>query len=66
MSVVAVGVDDGQAELLLSDDTEVTVPAEMLALLMNDGKSVEELTADGPVNLAITRRGSDVISVELV
>lgn len=64
VTVVATGVNDGQAELLLNDDTELTVQAELLAEVTTAGTSVEELTTDGPVCLAVTKRGSEIISVK--
>lgn len=66
VTVVATGVNDGQAELLLNDDTELTVQAELLAEVTTAGTSVEELTTDGPVCLAVTKRGSEIISIKIL
>ena len=65
VEVVGISLDEGTAELLLDDDEVLAVPAELLQQAIGGG-NVETFTSDGAKNILVQRRGSDIISLEII
>ena len=65
VEVVGISLDEGTAELLLDDDEVLAVPAELLQQAIGGG-NVETFTSDCAKNILVQRRGSDIISLEII
>jgi hypothetical protein len=62
IKVVGVYVEDSKAELLLDDDSMLSLPAELLCEQFPD-QALESITDEGTVELQVSKKGSDIIEV---
>ena len=63
--IVGVSVESDSVDLLVNDDSVVTMKSELLHQASPDTANLESITEGGPVTIKVEKRGEEVLSIEM-